>query len=536
MRGGDRRWRERMPVDDVDFDGDGESAAEEGGAAEDESESAARRGAPVSERARQTKPQYPHQGGLALAAGAPKSSGVSPETVPTPEVGPRPGTQAPPNPAAASKTAAGTEKAASWRRKSAVGDGSTAQSAAAAARRVASRDRAAVQRGDGLAPAAPSTSATQYGPTRPPAVKQKRKLGLAIATLELDDMFARGDWAEIERFATQRLPMFSVAWTTLKNYESCWKHWVAFQYHARLPILLEVDTALKRKRASCWLLSFVALLGFGAKYRSQTIKKCLMAIRFFHLAHDLDNPVEKCPRVWQGYHAIKRHQGPTVRKHPVTPQMCNAIDEEQKPLGLVGVIKRAARYTAVFVGCRSSEYLGSDIDWDKILLTSDVRPMMGRQYCGWSDDFDGLMITFRGSKTDQYNEGCKRYMGLTGNSRCAVQAFREWYRLQPAHFERSDVVPMFLMPDGRVLGRAEMQTDLRRAALLVGIAGDNIGTHSLRVSCATWLYQAGYGVEYIKRHGRWASNVVHVYLWEGSGLHTMCKRMSECDFVLHTNI
>ena len=27
MRGGDRKWRERMPVEDVDFDGGGESAA-----------------------------------------------------------------------------------------------------------------------------------------------------------------------------------------------------------------------------------------------------------------------------------------------------------------------------------------------------------------------------------------------------------------------------------------------------------------------------------------------------------------------------
>ena len=33
-----------------------------------------------------------------------------------------------------------------------------------------------------------------------------------------------------------------------------------------------------------------------------------------------------------------------------------------------------------------------------------------------------------------------------------------------------------------------------------------------------------------------ASNVVHVYLWEGSGFHAMCKKMSECKFVLHTNV
>ena len=153
--------------------------------------------------------------------------------------------------------------------------------------------------------------------------------------------------------------------------------------------------------------------------------------------------------------------------------------------------------------------------------------MMGHQYCEWSDEFDGLMVTFRGSKTDQYNEGFKRYVGMTGNSRCAVLAFREWYTLQPSHFERSDIVPMFTMPDGRVLGRVVMQNDLRRSALLAGLSDENIGTHSLRVSCATWLYQAGYDIENIKRHGRWASNVVHVYLWEGSGFHTMCKKMGE---------
>ena len=88
---------------------------------------------------------------------------------------------------------------------------------------------------------------------------------------------------------------------------------------------------------------------------------------------------------------------------------------------------------------------------------------------------------------------------------------------------------MFTMPDGRVLGRVEMQNDLRRAALLAGLSDVNTSTHSLRVSCATWLYQAGYDLEYTKHHGRWASNVVHVYLLEGSGFHTMCKKMSECN-------
>ena len=69
------------------------------------------------------------------------------------------------------------------------------------------------------------------------------------------------------------------------------------------------------------------------------------------------------------------------------------------------------------------------------------------------------------------------------------------------------------MPDGRVLGRAEQQADLREAAKAV--LGSELKsadearfcTHSLRISCATWLYQAGYSIDYIKRHGRWISNL-----------------------------
>ena len=76
----------------------------------------------------------------------------------------------------------------------------------------------------------------------------------------------------------------------------------------------------------------------------------------FHLAHDYDNPVEKLPRVWQAYLAVKRQQGPTERKHPVAPEMCDWLDRRQAGLGLVGAI--------IFLGCRCSEYLGPNIHCD----------------------------------------------------------------------------------------------------------------------------------------------------------------------------
>ena len=119
-----------------------------------------------------------------------------------------------------------------------------------------------------------------FGPMRPPAAKQKRKKGAAIAALEGRDLFRNGDWSAIERFATVKLPMYSVAWATLKGYESCWKHWVSFQYYAQLGIFVEVSSPATRRRTATWMLSFVALLAYAAGYKASTIKKCLMAISF----------------------------------------------------------------------------------------------------------------------------------------------------------------------------------------------------------------------------------------------------------------
>ena len=95
---------------------------------------------------------------------------------------------------------------------------------------------------------------------------------------------------------------------------------------------------------------------------------------------------------------------------------------------------------------------------------------------------------------------------------------------------------MFVMPDGKVLGRAEVQADFRLAARAFDLPEDRIGAHSCRVSCATWLYQAGYSLEYTKRDGRGSTNVAHVYLWEGTGHHDMVKRMSEVKFKLHAHM
>jgi len=121
-----------------------------------------------------------------------------------------------------------------------------------------------------------------HGPVRPPPPKKPRprKKGLALLPLEGADVFRKGDWNNIEAFASTRMPIFSVAWATLKGFESCWKHWVSFQYYAQLGIFVEVSSPATRRRTATWMLSFVALLAYAASYKASTIKKCLMAISF----------------------------------------------------------------------------------------------------------------------------------------------------------------------------------------------------------------------------------------------------------------
>ena len=382
----------------------------------------------------------------------------------------------------------------------------------------------------------------RHRPASKPTGKDKvrKKDGFGIVGLEARAAIERGDWDAFERLVTVKLPMHSVAWGTLNAYQPGWKQWVSFCFLRGFSPFLEVETTAEKKEASRRLLLFVGVCAFGMGEKSSTIKGKLMAIRFMHLAFDRENPIDKLPRVWMAYRAIKRWEAPTERKHPVTPEMCDRMDAKERKKygkrGIVGVIKRAARYFALFLCCRASEYL-APVSPEKIMLVGDVMPMAGRRYTDWSDPaVDGIMARFRSSKTDQYNEGALRYVGKTTNSRCVVKALIEWYALDSAHFEEHDDRPMFRYPNGKVMTREEMQHDLREAAVDCEIDEQRFGTHSWRVSGATWLYQAGYDIETIKRHGRWTSGVVHVYLWEGTGQQGLAAKMSAVDFVIHAQL
>ena len=385
-----------------------------------------------------------------------------------------------------------------------------------------------------------ANGAVVAGPQRPPAKKvRERRKGLALLGMEAEQAMQRGDYRAFEDFAHNVVPLHSVAYSTLRAYESGWKKWISFQWRAQRPVFLPMNTSARKLQSCKWVLTYMSVSAFLAQFTAGTIKGDLMSIRFFHLAHSLMNPLEEMPRIWQAYRAIRRISAATNRKQPTTHSMHRWLNARDKLIGTWdALVSIGARMHGAYLGPRSGEFLGGPpVDWAKVGIVADFLPMEGQRYVDWQNpNIDGYMRIFRSSKTDQFNEGAKRYCGATGTDLCSVQALKDMYAMKPEHFSRSDAA-MFTMSNGKVMPRELMQADLRKAAVREGITDPKvIGTHSLRVTCATWLYQAGYDIGYIKRHGRWTSDVVHVYLWEGEGRAGVAEKMAKADYKVHAHL
>ena len=82
-----------------------------------------------------------------------------------------------------------------------------------------------------------------------------------------------------------------------------------------------------------------------------------------------------------------------------------------------------------------------------------------------------------------------------------------------------------------------MQKLLQDAALAMGIPKRLIGSHSQRSGGATALHNAGYSLDYIRRFGRWKSNCVIIYLWDGQERTTgVSDDMALVRYTLHTQM
>ena len=198
----------------------------------------------------------------------------------------------------------------------------------------------------------------------------------------------------------------------------------------------------------------------------------------------------------------KEDAGGDESKKPVTPEMLLYILSTLDLSRLEHVYLWGALLTGYMFLLRASEYLGeSSEDWDelKVLTRGDVRfEQSGRYVSDWSQA-DEVQITIKASKTDQYREGARRSLTVSGEPICIVEALKKLFSATPT---LSDSAPLFVNPRQGMLTRAFISEVLKSAALDLGHTTTGLSSHSLRGGGATALWNAGRTTEEICYLGR----------------------------------
>lgn len=127
-----------------------------------------------------------------------------------------------------------------------------------------------------------------------------------------------------------------------------------------------------------------------------------------------------------------------------------------------------------------------------------------------------LFVYIEKSKTDQERRGETVVVSEAADMKlCPVQAWTEWY--EQHQIIHPDGQYLFCnMIDGSKLSESTPNHILKNALTAVGIDATDYGSHSLRKGGATAMAAAKVEERLIKRHGRWKSNAVHIYITDSN--------------------
>ena len=206
-----------------------------------------------------------------------------------------------------------------------------------------------------------------------------------------------------------------------------------------------------------------------------------------------------------------------MRRHPVTPQMLRWIRIGLRPeTSLDSAVLWAALLLGFFFLLRASEYLapeGSE-DTTKGLRGVDVVPRsQGMPHRSFASA-DEVVLTIRGSKTDQLNEGNVKNHFRADGELCVVEALQHVQSRAPERWLTEQHSFLLRWANGKPVRRHEVQAPIMQAATALGGDPTRIGTHSLRFGGASALWAAYRDSAVVKRWGRWASEAFQGYLWE----------------------
>lgn len=231
----------------------------------------------------------------------------------------------------------------------------------------------------------------------------------------------------------------------------------------------------------------VALADAG--YKPSTIRRRMAAISVAHRLAGVDNPIA-APEVTTVWSGVRRSLGVSPnRKTALETELLRRVLEplaDDRPAD----VRDRALLLVGFAGClRRSELVGLDVA--DVTVTAD-----------------GLVLTVRGSKTDQERAGAE--VGLAYGSYRPTCPVRAWVAWRGA--AELDDGPAFRgvtrhgeVRPGRLTAGSVARVVQRRVAA-VGLDPAEFGGHSLRSGFATAAARAGAADRSIMRQGRWRSS------------------------------
>ena len=342
--------------------------------------------------------------------------------------------------------------------------------------------------------------------------------------------------ASLERMRAN-YAMAKLADGTRSSYDRYWGRWVVYRLRQDMDPWLRSRTREERIWDEDCLIDYCTFLAGVLGQQGGTVKTSLFAIRYRHLVQGFLGPLLHRQRLWGVIAGIERLSRKILRKHPVTTRMLLWLREWLLDSGYSVsdvVVLWAALAPALFYLLRVSEYLvqlEKTWSWDRVLHGDDVVPQLNgtpvRSFC----DAEEVAVYIKGSKTDQYNQGCVRNHHRGSSELCPVAAWEEYEQHYPERLHGSERhLPIFRFADGRPVSREHIQRLLRLAAHACSVAPENISSHSLRSGGATAMFHVRRDLEVVKRYGRWVSDAFHAYLWESaSQTRGLAAKMAEDD-------
>ena len=291
------------------------------------------------------------------------------------------------------------------------------------------------------------------------------------------------------------------------------------------------------------MLCFLGIEASEMGLSYSTVKGAFSAIRHHHIIGGYPDPLVGKPRYRMALSAVRRYEGAISRKIPTTPEMLVFLSNHLDLNSPEGATEFAAVMVSWFYLLRASEYVALDsgiYDTGKALRVQDIMPRAGGRYVHDWSIADETVCFLRGSKVDKYNQGEVRNIeaGVANGKIDATWAMRNLHRVRP-ELQMQPENFLFCYPAGskKLLGRRRIQLLLKTAALACNIPKHLVGSHSQRSGGATALWQAGYSIDYIKRFGRWTSDCVQLYLWDGQERTAgVADAMASVRYTLHTEV